>query len=132
MKSQSRFVSSIVLLLVFSLLLSSCAANQSFSLAQLEKDETQYQKVINKKIELHKQNGEIMIGYLTSVENDSIVISLKKNNPAPQKAAKTEIRYFYVLDTSDKAEVMAALTLTVLLVLLVSAKGFAGGLSNAY
>jgi hypothetical protein len=99
-------------------------------MAQFEKDETQYQKVINKKIELHKQNDETMIGYLTSVEQDSIAIGPKQNHQASQKAAKEVVRYFYVLDTSGKAELMAVLTLAVLLFVLLAAKGLADGLSH--
>lgn len=74
----------VVILLIFSLLLSSCVGNRTFSLAELTNDEAQHQKVLGKQIELHKKNDEVVICYLVSVENDSLVVSMKKNDESGQ------------------------------------------------
>ncbi len=130
MSSRKQFVPPIVCVLVFSLLLSSCAAPRSYSLAELEKDEDQYQRLLGKKIEVHKKNDDIIIGHLTGVEKEALVISMKKNDPSPREVAKAEIRYIKVKHDTRNATIAVALVVTIGVIYWLAAKSFADAYPN--
>jgi hypothetical protein len=89
-----------VLVILFSFTFWDCSGHRAFSSAQLQEDESLYLKEINKRIELHTRNGDVINGYLTDVEDDSVGIGSKDDDPKPEKVAKTDVKYFYIYDES--------------------------------
>ncbi len=94
------FFRSFVLLGFLFFSFSGCRGHRAFSSAQLQNDDSLYSKEINKRIELHKQNGDVINGFLTEVRDDSVAISSEEVDPKPRRIAKADIKYFYVYDES--------------------------------
>jgi hypothetical protein len=86
------------LLLLSSFGLWNCGADYPLTLARVEKEGSFTREFVNKKVELHTRHDEIIIGYLVKVENDSVVINLRKDKDSVKKFANLEISYLNVLN----------------------------------
>lgn len=78
--------------LVLSILIEGCVAHVRTT-SQTKENLEQYRKYLYQRVELHKKSDEIIVGYLQSVQEDSIVISAKKNGSTQTSLAVSEIKY---------------------------------------
>jgi hypothetical protein len=112
------------------LLLTSCAGNRTFSVAELQRDDAQYEKLAGKRIEAHMKNEDVRICYVTKAEADSLVVSLREDGRAPRKLAKADIRYLIALADFRTATVLTALGVCILVIIGISVNGLAEGIAS--
>lgn len=78
--------------LIFSILVEGCVAHVRTT-SQTKENLEQYRKYLDQKVEIHKKSDEIIVGYLRSVQEDSVVVSAKKNGSTQTSLAVSEIKY---------------------------------------
>jgi hypothetical protein len=104
--------------LVLSILVESCVAHVQTT-SQTKENLEQYRKYLYQKVEIHKKSDEIIVGYLQSVQEDSIVVSAKKNASTQTSLAVSEIKYIKRA-SNDTATMVLLISGVVVFLFLVS------------
>ncbi len=93
-----------------------------YKFVELKEKREVYSNVLGKNVEVHKQNGDVITGFLQDVRDDSLVIRLNRKKNAEQIILAEEVKYIKLVRSDSLllgTAIFAVLT-PVLVVLIIS------------
>ncbi len=124
-----------VLIISIFLMNFNCATSGAtrYKFVELKEKREVYSNVLGKNVEVHKQNGDVITGFLQDVKHDSLIISFKEKQATKRIILAKEVKYIKVhkQDNLLLGTIIFAALVSTLVILIISISDFGEGISKA-